>query len=260
MPFEFFELFFYSKRKPGKWGKMGAKKAIFVEPSILAADFGKLAEEAKRIEEAGADGIHIDVMDGMFVPDLTLGPKAVMAINRATDLFLDVHIMVYHPFDYIERFVESGADRITFHFEATEDIEETLSYIRRCNIEAGLSFSPETSGSFIPKFLDKCDLMLFMAVHPGFGGQAFIPEVLSKIRFARETCERLNIRKGGKVPIDEKAPENRLSPFAIQVDGGVDDKTAPLCIEAGADHLVSGTYLFKGDDLREKIRRLKGVA
>src|SRR5258706_8471769 len=149
------------------------KNPIQVCPSILSGDFGRLADEAKRIEKAGADAIHIDIMDGHFVPNLTLGPRAVSAINRATHLFLDVHIMIYNPFDYIESFVQAGADRITFHFEATEDVEDTLAFIKRCGIQAGLAFRPETTFSMIPKYIDKCDLVLLMTVSPGFGGQKF---------------------------------------------------------------------------------------
>lgn len=121
-----------------------------------------------------ADLLHLDIMDGHFVPNLTFGPKAVAAIDRATPLFLDVHLMIYNPFDYVERFVEAGADRITFHFEATEDVAETLEYIRRCNVQAGLAFSPDTSFSMIPKYLNQCDLILIMTVNPGFGGQKFM--------------------------------------------------------------------------------------
>lgn len=226
---------------------------LIIEPSILSGDFGCLATEAKKIEDAGADAIHIDIMDGHFVPNLTLGPKAVGAINRATDLFLDVHLMIYNPYDYIERFVEAGADRITFHIEATEDVTDTLEYIRKCNVEAGLAFSPETSESLIPKYLDKCDLILIMTVNPGFGGQAFIPEMLEKISFTRGICDKLSLRKSGVV-----AKENEdLPPFNIQVDGGIDAKTAPLCIEAGANVLVSGTHLFKAPDMAKAITAMR---
>jgi ribulose-phosphate 3-epimerase len=237
---------------------MQQKLPIKVEPSLLSADFGKLAEEAKRVEEAGADALHLDIMDGHFVPNLTMGPRAVAAVNRATSIFLDVHLMIYNPFDYIERFVEAGADRIIFHIEATEDVEDTLNYIRRCGIEAGLAFCPETSESLIPKYLDKCDLILLMTVSPGFGGQSFMPEVLPKIKFTRDVCNRLDIRKGGKVPQpDKKTAADSLPPFDIQVDGGINVETAKKCIEAGANVLVSGTYLFKVPNMRDTILQMK---
>lgn len=223
-----------------------------VYPSILAGDFGRLADEAKRLEDSGADGIHIDIMDGHFVPNLTLGPKAVAAINRSTKLFLDVHIMIYNPYDFIERLVESGADRITFHFEATEDVEETLEYVRKCNVQAGLAFCPETSFSMIPEFLTKCDLMLLMTVHPGFGGQKFMPEVLDKIRLTREMCKKLGIGKHGKPIKDKNDP-----PFDIQVDGGIETPTAKKAVEAGANVLVAGTFLFKDNNLVKGIQSLK---
>ena len=229
------------------------KNPIFIEPSIFSADFGYLADEAKRIEEAGGDGIHFDIMDGHFVPNLSLSPKALAAVNRATDLFLDVHIMVYNPFDYIEGLVENGADCITFHMEASENVEETLDYIRKSNVKAGLAFCPETAESFIPKFIDKCDKILFMTVRPGFGGQEFMPEVLRKVEFVHDLCIQMNIKEGGRVSKDVDD-----LPFAIQVDGGVNEHTAPLCIKAGANHLVSGNYLFRTEGtLCEKIQRLK---
>lgn len=234
------------------------KAKIKVAPSILAGDFGHLADEAKRIEDSGADMIHVDIMDGNFVPNLTLGPKALAAINRATDLFLDVHIMVYNPFDYVERMVESGADNLTFHFEATEDVEDTLNFIRRCNIKAGLSFRPETSKEMIIKYLDKCDLILLMTVDPGFGGQAFMPDVLDKVSFVRETCEKLNIRQGGVVP-KEGSDDEKLPPFDIQVDGGITEETAKQCIEAGANILVSGTYLYQFPTLSDGIKTLRNA-
>ncbi|MBI3236168.1 MAG: ribulose-phosphate 3-epimerase [Chlamydiales bacterium] len=230
---------------------------IQVEPSILSADFGKLAEEAVRIADSGADAIHIDVMDGHFVPNLTFGPLAVAAINRATPLFLDVHLMIYNPYEYIERFVEAGADRITFHIESTEEVEETLNYIRRCNIQAGLAFCPETSESLIPKYLNRCDLILLMTVNPGFGGQAFMPEVLEKVRFARDICTKLGIYQRGVVIPDDKRSKKELPPFDIQVDGGIDAETGLLCVKAGANNLVSGTHLFKAPDLKQGVARLK---
>lgn len=217
-----------------------ANRKIVVSPSILAGDFAHLALEVQRVEASGADWLHVDVMDGHFVPNLTLGPQVVAAINRSSEIPLDVHLMMYNPFAYVERFVEAGADMLTIHFEATEDVEETLKYIRTCGIKAGLAFCPETSASMIPKYLPLCDLVLLMTVHPGFGGQKFMHEVVKKIEFTSQICRDLNLN------ID------------IQVDGGIDDVNVKQCIKAGANSIVAGTYFFQSPDMAQAVKQLRG--
>ena len=214
---------------------------VNIAPSMLSADFGFLADETKRAEDAGADFIHIDIMDGHFVPNFAIGIKALAAIRKNTKLPLDVHLMIYNPFNYIERFIENGADIITVHFEADENIEDTLEYIRRCGKKASIASNPETSLSFIPSFINKCDMMVFMTVNPGFGGQKFLPKVLDKVKLAKKICNEMK------------------KDILLQVDGGINAKTAPLCIKAGANFLSSGNYLFNEcSSMSEGIKILRG--
>lgn len=221
-------------------GGVKKKQHIQVFPSILSGDFGRIADEAKRAEDAGADGLHLDIMDGHFVPNLTFGPKVVAAINRATSLFLDVHLMMYNPYEYIERFVEAGADSVTFHFEATEDVHDTLEYIRKCGVKNGLAFRPETSQEMVQKFLTHVDLILLMSVNPGFGGQEFMSKVLKKIEYTKALAEEVGAH------------------FDIQVDGGINAETGARCVKAGATILVAGHYLYQTPNLKQGIDRLRG--
>lgn len=210
-----------------------------IAPSILSADFSKLGEEIKAVERAGADWIHIDVMDGHFVPNLTIGIPVVKSIRKVTDLFFDVHLMIEHPERFIRGFADAGADGITIHVEACKDVEDILKEIRNLGCKSGLSLKPATPLEEIKPYLDLIDILLVMSVNPGFGGQKFMPEVIPKIREARKL-------------IDESGKD-----ILIEVDGGINNENARLVREAGADVLVSGSYVFKSKDYKKAIESLK---
>lgn len=211
---------------------------VQLEPSMIAADWARFGEEARACKEAGAEILHLDVMDGHFVRNLTMGPDMVGAIRRAVPgVLLDVHLMIYSPEDYIEAFVRNGADEITFHLEATEEVEFNLSYIRKCNRKAGLAIKPETSETLVLKYLDQADKILVMTVEPGFGGQEFMPEMLDKVEFLREQANKLGL------DID------------IQVDGGIDYETGKQSVLKGANRLVSGAFFFKQKDRKAAIAK-----
>ena len=215
--------------------------SIKIAPSILSADFSQLGNEIKRLEEGGADMIHVDVMDGHFVPNLTIGPPVIKTLRNYTKLPFDVHLMIMPVHKYIKNYAEAGADIITIHPEATDNLENSISLIKKLGKKVGISLNPETKIDIIKDKLKEIDLILIMSVHPGFGGQKFIPEVLTKIK---------NLKK-----IKE---ENNLN-FDIEIDGGIDFTNNKLAIEAGANILVSGTTIFKKNngDIKKNIDTLR---
>ena len=216
-------------------------KKIQISPSILSADFSQLGNEIKRLEEGGADMIHVDVMDGHFVPNLTIGPPVIRALRKQCLLKFDVHLMISPVHKYIESYAEAGADIITIHPEATDDLEASILKIKQLNKKVGVSLNPESKIDLILDFLDKIDLVLIMSVNPGFGGQKFMPEVLEKIK-------KLN-----------KIQDERNLNFDIEIDGGINFENYKKAIDAGANILVSGTTIFKSNDgdIKKNINLLK---
>jgi len=205
-------------------------KKIQISPSILSADFSQLGNEIKRLEEGGADMIHVDVMDGHFVPNLTIGPPVIEALKKKTKIPFDVHLMISPVHKYIEAYAKAGADIITIHPEATDDLKTTILKIKELKKKVGLSLNPETNINIILKFLDQIDLVLIMSVNPGFGGQKFMPEVLSKVKELK------------------KIQEEKKMNFDIEIDGGINFENHKKVIEAGANILVSGTTIFKSNN------------
>ena len=216
-------------------------KKIQISPSILSANFSQLGNEIKRLEEGGADMIHIDVMDGHFVPNLTIGPPVIKALRKQCSLKFDVHLMISPVHKYIDSYAEAGADIITIHPEATENLEASILKIKKLNKIVGVSLNPESKIDLIEKFLDKIDLVLIMSVNPGFGGQKFMPEVLEKIKELKKIQEKKNIN------------------FDIEIDGGINFDNFKIAIKAGANILVSGTTIFKSNDgdIKKNINLLK---
>ena len=216
-------------------------KKIQISPSILSADFSQLGNEIKKLEDSGADMIHVDVMDGHFVPNLTIGPPVIKALKKHSSMIFDVHLMISPVHKYIEAYSDAGADIITIHPEATDKLESSILKIKELKKKVGISLNPETKIEIISNVLTQIDLVLVMSVNPGFGGQKFMPEVLTKIKELKKIQTEKNLN------------------FDIEVDGGINFDNSKLVIEAGANILVSGTTIFKSNngDIKKNIELLK---
>ena len=218
-------------------------KKIQISPSILSADFSQLGKEIKRLEDGGADLIHVDVMDGHFVPNITMGPPVIKSLREYTKLPFDVHLMISPVHKYIKNFADAGSDIITIHPEATDDIKKSINLINELNKKVGISLNPNTEIEIIKKYLGEIDLILIMSVYPGFGGQKFIPDVMNKIKMLNQIRKEKNFE------------------FKIEVDGGINFSNSKNVINAGADILVSGTTIFKENNgnIKKNIETLRSM-